>query len=232
MAARERAGSGTRGKGRGGRSGGDGGGRGGSRADRGARRTREPTLDEEIEASGETEVSSAEQAEREVKDDLVFLAREFLTWLVHHAETAGGAFGGSDEVPPFTIAFGGRVTLRTPAGLVTDMVIKGPSPVGSADLRYALAGGLAVKEAELRLEQGERVYTFGLAAEHFDLKRVKLPALLDEESDDPAEERLALLGALEAALRTAFADFLAVRLKPAWGRTVVPAIRAWLDEGT
>lgn len=207
-------------------------GRSGAQPGRTARREREPTLAEEIEASGETEVSSAEQAEREVKDDLVFLAREFLTWLVHHAETEGGAFAGDDEVPAFTIAFGGRVTLRTPAGLVTDMVIKGPSPVGSADLRYALAGGLAVKEADLRLEQGERVYNFGLAAEHFDLKRVKLPALLDEESDDPAEERLALLGALEAALRSAFATFLAVRLKPAWQKAVVPAIRAWLDEGT
>lgn len=206
--------------------------RGGARPGRSARREREPTLAEEIEASGETEASSAEQAEREVKDDLVFLAREFLTWLVHHAETEGGSFAGDDQVPAFTVAFGGRVTLRTPAGLVTDMVIKGPSPVGSADLRYALAGGLAVKEADLRLEQGERVYTFGLAAEHFDLKRVKLPALLDEESDDPAEERLALLGALEAALRSAFAAFLEVRLKPAWHKTVVPSIRAWLDEGT
>ena len=204
----------------------------GATAGRSARRSREPTLEQEIAESGETELSDAERAEREVKDDLAFLAREFLTWLVHHAEVEGGAFPGDDEVPAFTVAFGGRVTLRTPAGLVTDMTLKGPAPVGSADLRYALAGGLAVKEADLRLEQGERSYAFALAAEHFDLKRVKLPALLDEESDDPGDERMMLLGALDAALRHAYARFLALRLKPAWSKQVVPAIRAWLDEGT
>ena len=184
------------------------------------------------EESGETPVSAEAAAEREVRDDVTFLAREFLTWLVFLAETAGGEFAGDDAVPAFTIAFAGRVTLRTPAGLVTDMTLKGPSPVGSADLRYALAGGLAVKEAELRLEQGERLYTFGLAAEHFDLKRVKLPALLDEDADDPSFERVALLTRLDDALRFAFERFLVVRTAPAWGAEVVPAIRAWLSEGT
>jgi hypothetical protein len=212
----------------------DRGGRGGNpgRTARAPRGRREPTLADEIADSGETAASAAETAEREVKDDLVFLGREFLTWLVFHAETDGGSFDGDDEVPAFAIAFGGRLTLRSPAGMVTDMVLKGPAPVGSADLRYALAGGLAVKEAELRLEQGDRGWSFALAAENFDLKRVKLPALLDEENDDPGDERMQLLGALEAALRHAFAHFLALRLKPAWTKSVVPAIRAWLDEGT
>src|SRR5262249_37326891 len=100
------------------------------------------------------------------------------------------------------------------------------------DLRYALAGGLAVKEADLRLEIDERVFTFGLAAEHFDLKRVKLPELLSEGDEERADERMTLLAQLDAALKSAFAHFLELRAKPAWTKTVVPAIRAWLDEGT
>jgi len=187
-------------------------------------------IDEEGE-SGQS-ADAEELGEREVRADLMFLAREFLTWLVFFAETEGGEFAGANEVGPFTISFASRVTLRTPAGIVTDMVMAGPAPVGSADLRYVLAGGMAVKEADLRLEQGEKVWTFGLSAECFDLKRVQLPALLDEESDDSSDERVALLVQLDEAIRVAFEHFLGLRTGPAWTSDVVPAIRAWLDAGT
>lgn len=85
-----------------------------------SRSSGEPSLREAIEASGETPVDEARAAEQEQRDDLLFLAREFLTWLVFHVEEGGGEFAGDDEVPAFTISFGGRLTLRTPAGLVTD----------------------------------------------------------------------------------------------------------------
>ena len=196
----------------------------------------EPTLREEIAASGETPT----EAREETLDELAFLAREFLTWLVHHADVDGGGFPGAGEVGSFTIQFGGKLTLRTTAGLVTDMTVKGSSPGISPDLRYALAGGLAVKEAELRLvfedavgeEDEARGYLFALAADGFDLKRVKIPALLTDEEDDRADERLALLTELDAALEHAYAHFLALRCKPTWKRTVVPALRTWLTDGT
>lgn len=196
------------------------------------KKSAEPTLREEIAASGETAVDEAAAAERADREDYQYLGREFLTWLVYHADVEGGAFAGAGDVADFTVGFGGRITLRTPGGMVTDVTMKGPAPSLSADLRYALAGGLSVKEADLLLSQDERKYAFGLGSEYFDLKRVKLPALLTEEDDDRADERVALLGALDAALRVSFAHFLSLRAKPAWKRSVVPAIRAWLSEGT
>ncbi|HEX2568228.1 MAG TPA: hypothetical protein VH877_01635 [Polyangia bacterium] len=204
------------------------------------RRQAEPTLAEEIEASGETPVDEREAAERADREDYAFLAREFLTWLVYHAEEEGGTFAGTKEVPAFVIQFGGRLVLRTLVGAVTEVALKGPSPVGSADLRYAVAGGLSVKEADLVLEQDERVWTFALSAEYFDLKRVKLPEVLDKEEAEQAErddaqradERLLLLGTLDEALRAAFAHFLELRSRPAWSKSIVPALRAWLEDGT
>lgn len=206
------------------------------------RRKAEPTLAEEIEASGETPVDERAAAERADREDYAFLAREFLTWLVYHAEEEGGEFAGSKEVPAFVIHFGGRLVLRTLVGSVTEVALKGPSPVGSADLRYAVAGGLSVKEADLVLEQDDRVWTFALSAEYFDLKRVKLPEVLAEdeaetgqaEHDDAqrADERLMLLGTLDEALRAAFAHFLELRCRPAWSKSIVPALRAWLEAGT
>ena len=192
----------------------------------------EPTLAEEIAASGETAVDEAAAAERADREDFQYLGREFLTWLVYHADSEGGAFPGANDVSDFTIGFGGRLTLRTPGGMVTDVTMKGPAPSLSADLRYALAGGLSVKEADLLLSQDERKFSFGLNSEQFDLKRVKLPELLTEEDDDRADERLALLSDLDAALRVSFAHFLGLRAKPGWKRTIVPLIRAWLTEGT
>ena len=199
------------------------------------RARKEPTLKDEIRASGETPADDAERADRADREDYAFLAREFLTWLVFHAETEGGSFAGEGEVPDFSILFGGRLTLRSPNGLVTDMTLKGPSPAISADLRYALAGGLSVKAAELQVVlagQEERAYELTLFTEHFDLKSVKIPALLTEEEDDHADERMTLLFGLDAALAVAFKQFLEVRTRPSWSRTVVPALRTWLDEGT
>ena len=197
-----------------------------------ATKSREPTLREEIAASGET----PSEAREETIDELGYLAREFLTWLVFHADVDGGGFAGKGDVRAFTVQFGGKLTLRTSVGLVTDMTVKGSSPAISPDLRYALAGGLAVREAELRLVFGgddeERAYTFALAADGFDLKRVKLPALLTEEDDDRADERLALLRELDDALQHAYARFVELRCKPTWKRSVMPAMKAWLTDGT
>jgi hypothetical protein len=193
---------------------------------------REPTLREEIAASGETPASR----EEDLAEDHDFLAREFLTWLVYHADTSGGGFTGNGDVRDFSVQFGGRLTLHTHMGMVTDLTVKGSTPGISPDLRYVLAGGLSVKEAELHLTFGdgedERIYSFALAAERFDLKRVKLPALLTEEEDDRADERLTLLVELDAALQLAFAQFLDLRARPSWSRGVVPALRKWLEEGT
>jgi hypothetical protein len=193
---------------------------------------RQPTLRDEIAASGETPVDAAAAAERADREDHGFLSREFLSWLCWHADVEGGAFEGEGEVPDFTVAIGARVTMRSAMGSVTDVALKGAGTGTSADLRYALAGGQSVREVELRLEQDERAWSFGLGAELFDLKRVKLPELLTEEDDEPADERIALLAALDAALRLAFARFLALRTRPAWTRTTVPALRSWLEEGT
>jgi hypothetical protein len=198
-------------------------------------RRKEPTLREEIAASGETPVDAVAAEARREREELVYLGREFLTWLVYHAEAEEGRFDGEGDLADFAILLGGRVALRTPAGMVTDLTMKGPAPSSSPDLRYALAGGLAVKEADLRLEsgdRGDRAFTFALSAEHFDSKRVKLPALLTDEEDDRADERLALLEELDSSVKLAYRRFLEVRTRPTWARSVVPAMRAWLEEGT
>jgi hypothetical protein len=191
-----------------------------------------PSLRDEIAQSGETEITPEQAAERELADDATFLGREFLSWLVFHAEEEDGTFAAHEELPAFTIHFGNRLTLRASLGQITDVTLKGPSPVGTSDLRYALAGGLQVRQAELGIEVGEDVYVVVVETPYFDLKRVKLPDLeLDEEDAElVAEERLQRLRLVNRLLETAFAEFLRLRTNgPRWKKTL-EKIRVYLKQ--
>jgi hypothetical protein len=205
----------------------------------------------------EEDAESRRQAELQADlDDQRFLGREFLTWLVFHVDTAEGIIGtGKDK---FTLGFGDRVLLRSLAAEVGEMRVKGEAPADSADLRYAIAGGLTLREAELLLVKGKRSFKLTLGAEGFDLRSVKLPTELggdgpsgaterggrgrpaprpaDDDALDEArtevkvQERLELLEELDGLMAAAYDVFLEARLSPRWTSETVPALRDWLIE--
>ena len=172
------------------------------------------------------ELDPEDKALEEEHDAYIFLAREFLTWLIFHADVHAGKFDG------FEIAIGNKVVLRNILGNVTDVTLKGPTMSISPDLRYTIAGGLLGKEIELRLTVGERHFFFSLGAEGLDPKRVRLPAVLDESGDDSVGERMTLLVELDEKVKAAYATFLGLREKLLWKAQVVPEMRTWLEEGT
>lgn len=194
------------------------------------KKDREPSLREEIAASGETELTLEEKAERELADDATFLGREFLTWLVFFADTDGGEFAAAGDLPAFTIQFGNRLILRSPLGQITDLAMKGPSPVGSADLRYVLAGGLQVRQAELGIEVGDDQYIVVVETPYFDIKRCKLPDLELEEEDAElvAEERLQRIRLVNQLIAAAFEQFLTLRTSGARWKRTLEKLRVWL----
>ena len=169
----------------------------------------------------------------ETRDDYHFLGREFLSWLTFHAEAKGGTFAprsmGKEDLEDFSVAIGGKVTLRTPAGMLTDVTLKGPSPATSPDIRYLMAGGHAVREIQLRFEQGDRVWVATLTSE-LDVKSVKLPALLEEEHDTRVDERLALLDRLNTLVLVVFSEFLHLRRNAVRWSQVLREMREWLGE--
>lgn len=168
----------------------------------------------------------------ETRDDYHFLGREFLSWLTFHAESKGGNFSPRSvgkDLEDFGVAIGGKVTLRTPAGMLTDVTLKGPSPATSPDIRYLMAGGHAVREIQLRFEQGERSWVATLTSE-LDVKGVKLPALLEEEHDTRVDERLALLDRLNTLILVAFSEFLHLRRHKARWEQTLGEMREWLGE--
>ena len=190
------------------------------------RRRGEPSLREQIAESGETEQSATRLALNEELTDHRFLGREFLTWLVYHAdgsstdsslldadadepdfdpldESGSGRFDKSERCDAFRVLIGERVILKALGDGSGEITARGAATGQSADVRYAIAGGLTVREVDLLFARGDRIWQAAANAENFDLKRVKLPALLSEEDSERAHERLQLISDLDAMLRAA-----------------------------
>ncbi len=174
------------------------------------------------------EIEQEDGPEDDVQDH-AFLGRELLTWLVWRVAREDATF--EDDNGEMTFAFGGRVRLVAAAGDVSDAVLKGRAPAQSIELMAGIGAGRTLREAELRVVRGEREFRFTLVAETLDLKGVKLPSVLKDESDDRLGDRMALLEELESCIHAAFQTFLRERTRPVWQRTIVPEIRAWLAGG-
>lgn len=176
--------------------------------------------------------------------EFAFLGREFLTWLLYHVEKSEGKFEG------FHVHFGDRVVMRSLAGEIGEMRVKGDQPGNATDLRFAIAGGQTIREAELLFTARRRVFKLMLVAETFDMKGVKLPDELAEpaaaqqrqrskdsereldeaRTETAVESRMQLLEELDGMLATAFNAFLDLRLSDAWAEEIVPELRDWLIE--
>lgn len=185
---------------------------------------------QQINLSGETPADPKQQAERADRTDLAFLGREFLTWLIFYAddEQRAGRFPDSEGVDAFRVIIGERAVLKALGDGRGEVTARGPATGQVADVRYAIAGGLTVRELDVLFERGDRIWQATVSAS-FDMKRVKLPELLSEEDDERATERLQLTDDLCDMLKAAYRQFLALRLDAKWAASVVPAIREWLQ---
>ncbi len=157
-----------------------------------------------------------------------WLGRELLTWLLWRSESGDPLVevDGAGVVVLFT----GRVLLRGIAGDVTEVAARGAAAPYATQVKRALASGLLVHQARLRLTHGERSFEATLDAEHLDVRAAKLPELLTEAEDDRAAERLDLCEQLGRLVDALVESFLAVRAEKTWTRSTVPALRRWMEE--
>ncbi len=198
----------------------------------------EPSLRDQIAESGETPVDSTRAALSLDLEDRRYLGREFLTWLIYHSddENGGGDFAESDLCDEFRIVVGERVVLKALGEGAGEITARGVAPAMTPDVRYAVAGGLTVREVDLLFMRGgrgrdggnEQIWQAAVSAEGFDLRRIKLPALLSEDDSEQLNERMELLDQLDAMLRAAFQAFLKLRLADTWRKSELAAMRAWL----
>lgn len=158
-----------------------------------------------------------------------WLGREALTWLLMKSESTE-ALCKVDDLP-VSVVFAGKLTLRAAHGEVTEVVAKGVTAPYAAAVRHALQRNLLVHGARLHLTHGEETFEVTLDAERFDLRAAKVPKLLDEgDEGEQLVERLELVRRLGKLVDALLAKFLEVRVSPAWRRTALPELQAWLAE--
>mgnify|MGYP000951939765 CR=1 FL=1 len=155
-----------------------------------------------------------------------WLGRECLTWLLWKSESTEAVLRVDDQA--LSVVFHGKALLRAGAGDVTEVQVKGVTAPYSRLVRHALSRGLLVHTARLQLTYGEQRFDLTLDAEFFDLRAVKLPALLTEAEDDKLTERLELVTRASTLVDALVAAFIRERRSKRWASETVPALRAWM----
>ena len=158
-----------------------------------------------------------------------WLGRECLTWLLWKSESTEAVLSLADQ--PVHVVFNGKLTLRAGGGEITEAQVKGVAAPYAKLVKRALLQGLLVHTAKLQLTWGEQVYDVTLDAEFFDLRAVKLPALLQEEDDDKLTERLELATRASSLTDALVAAFIKERTARTWDSKLVPSLRKWMAEG-
>jgi hypothetical protein len=165
-----------------------------------------------------------------VDDSPAFLGPEFLLWLWHHAETAGGnhALG---ELGEAGVAFDQMLELggAKEAGRV---IVRGDLPTRAGEAASALLAGRLPLKARLVVACGAKSFEVTLAAATFDLDGVKVTAdaeSIDDENLRAADEqRAGWLFELQALLDALFAKFLELRVARSFESTLLPDLRRWI----
>lgn len=168
----------------------------------------------------------AEQTKEQALRGGTYLGREFLTWLLWRSESSEPLLEVDGE--PLRVLFTSRLIVRAMTGQVTEMSAKGAVAPYAMLVKQVMAGGLLVQQARVQLTLGERVFWFTIDAENLDVRSAKLPSLIAEEESERIEERLHLTELISRSVDALVQTFLELRASPAWKRTEVPEIQAWL----
>ena len=162
-----------------------------------------------------------------------WLGRECLTWLLWKSESTEPVV--TLDKQDVTVVFNGKLNVRAGAGEVLEAQVKGVTSPYSKLMKKALGQGLLVHVAKLQVTHGPgdgggTVYDFSLDAEFFDLRAVKLPALLQEGDDAKLTERLELATRASALADALVAAFINERTAKTWSSKTVPAMKEWMSD--
>ncbi len=181
-----------------------------------------------IEEEKDVAVLEENKALEALARNRAYLGREFLTWLLYRSNSGDPISRFEDH--NIVVVVVGKVVLQGLAGEATELAVKGHLSAYSDVVKSALARGLLLHSARLRMQHGEQVFEVTVDAEQFDFKSASIPALLGKNDEDKLQERLWLADKLSDLFDTLWHSFLEKRNSSAWKPEIVPAMKAWFEE--
>lgn len=160
-----------------------------------------------------------------------FLGREFLTWLWFKSEENPNGLVPLPQQDPISIEVGERIRLEAGDGEYRESLAVQGSHSEHQEARLGLRQGKTPEELHLKLSRGGLEWRLTLKATTFEVKGLRTNAALPpEDEDDEARffDRMAQVEEITDILDGLFANFLRLRLSPAWEGEEVPRLRAWL----
>ena len=176
-----------------------------------------------------------------------FLGREWLLYLWYESERMGAeavqALREDAMVPlarppqelftppgvvPFALYVTSPLVLESRFDVLERVSITGTEPSESNEARAALREGKLPAKLKLEIVRGERDWACTLDGDSLAMSGVRLPAELKKEEEAALEERLFLLGELEAMLDALLTQYVELRLSKRFASDVRPAMREWL----
>jgi len=153
------------------------------------------------------------------------LAGEFYVWLGYVTEAEGSNFELGDKIGRFDLWVDDRLAFRNPDDAKVSATMTGENPARTLEARAALAGGKVLQELRLGLRRDDREFEFTLRGPTLDIVRIKLPQVVD--GAEAIFDRMHLHDELVFVLGGLFKRFATERTSDAWGREVLPGMRAW-----
>ena len=160
------------------------------------------------------------------------LGQDFLTWLWYKSETTNGNFQ-TRKGQPYAVYMEQRISVQGGEGdsLETATVTGAMSELREA--RLGLSTGKKVTRALLRFERDSETWQMSLKAENFALNSLKTPKIEkpaeDEDPDAALLERLYLVDTCLELLDELYAEFIRLRLSPAWEEETAN-VRTWMQK--
>jgi hypothetical protein len=156
-----------------------------------------------------------------------YVGNEFLLWLWHAAEEAGGVRFGDQHV---SVLVDSGAKLDCAFGASGRDTVINDTPGRAGEVFEALRAGKVPRQLGLALERGGHYYNCVLTGESLAVKGLRLPDV--DEADNPRtlfEERVTLLRDFTRLLTDVFAAFLRRRLTADDWEADVRAIRKWVN---